>query len=69
MGVGGSLIDDSDEGEVLRERDDRDEPTELGGLLEYDEEEKSSDRREAAKRLVSCSMVGAKSSSRIWRDA
>ena len=70
MDVGGSLMDESDEGEVLpddrEERDDRDEPTELGGLLEY---EYSSDRRESAKRVVRSSMVGAKSVSRSPRDA
>jgi hypothetical protein len=35
IGVGGSLIEDKDDGEVLPEdREDREEPTELGGLLE-----------------------------------
>ena len=60
-------MDDSDDGDVLPdERDESDEPTELGGLLEY---EYSSDMREPAKRRVRSSMVGAKSASRIWRDA
>lgn len=56
-------MDDREDGEVLPdERDDRDEPTELGGLLES---EYSSDRRESANRMVRSSMVGAKSVSRI----
>lgn len=63
-------MEDSDEGEVLPEdredREDRDEPTELGGLLER---EYSSDRRDPAKRMERSSMVGAKSVSRIWREA
>jgi hypothetical protein len=67
IGVGGSLIEDRDDGEVLPEdREEREEPTELGGLLEY---EYSSDMREPAKRLVRSSMVGAKSVSRICREA
>lgn len=48
------------------ERDDSEEPAELGGLFGY---EYSSDMRDPANRRVRSSMVGAKSASRIWREA
>lgn len=84
-GVGGSLIDDNEDGDVPRE--DREDPAELrepeekhvdDDADEADEGDEhgddgygsnSSTMRDPAKRLVRSSTVGAKSASRIWRDA